>query len=263
MKKKIFTLLVIIFLASYGTVSAAIARTQFTSNGGDNATTLTAVFGSNVTANNTIICAIASYYKDSVNPPQAFTITDSLSNSYLQAANYQFASQGATEIFYASSITGGADTVTVHANVAAYFTVNCAEYSGLAASSAFDVSTSNQAAAGATYTSTAVTTTQASELLFGSYFTYSTGPTVTPSGSWSNPSFSSNHDSFMSGFVQDQIVSSTGSYANTGSVTGNSSFDSTVIATFKAAASVTATPLQSYSFMGGIFSLMGGTMTIQ
>src|SRR5579863_5630718 len=139
------------------------------------------------------------------------SVTDSSHNNYLvAAAPTTIAGNGTQVIYYAQNIAAaaaGANTVTVtFSTTVAWPDVRIVEYSGIASSSALDVSV------GASGTSTSpssgtVATTNANDLLVGANFI---GGGFAAVGSGYTQRLVTNPDSDL---VEDRVVSATGSYS--------------------------------------------------
>jgi hypothetical protein len=244
--KKLLTLLIIVSVLVFTNKSeAAIARVQFKNSGTcDYVSSCAATFDSNTTSGNTIIVIISSYYGNSTgaNP----TISDSQSNTYTQAVEVDDSSNEAVAaasnwIFYAENITGGTNTVTASGFSGAYLAITILEYSGLATSASLDQTNKfrydygvHSFVATSTWSSNSVTTTQADELLIGLVNNAAvTTDIYTPFGSWTEVTVknapNNNHA------VVEQIVSSTGTYINNGSMSASQGRPSASVATFKMA----------------------------
>jgi hypothetical protein len=214
----------------------AIVRQQIKSVGADGVTSVSLTFDSSTAGGNFIALYIPSYYRDATNSPQDYSASDNKSNTYTKA----FESAGVTgslECWYAENISGGAShQVTISSPVGSYFMFAVAEYSGVATSSAFDTSAvSPQDTPATTYTSgSTASTAQADELLFGAVFSYNGTVSVTPDSPWS--AINTRTGTFLHMVVTEQVVSSTGAYANTGSISGDTVKTWSGIATFKASA---------------------------
>ncbi len=151
---------------------------------------------------------------------QISTVTDSAGNTYSQAVLTTIPSEqsgaGAWEIiYYAPNIraaAAGTNTVTVAFGLSpGGVKVNVAEYSGIATSSPLDVTAGATGAfsrTGGTASSGPATTTNASDLLIGAYWSSVSGAGGT--------SYVVRVGSGVS-FVEDQTVATTGSYAATAS----------------------------------------------
>ena len=201
-------------VSGFTTVSAtAIRYVQSASSvSTQNATHVSLSFPSNTTVGNTIVVAVAAA------GPAISSVADTQGNTYAQAV-----ASGSNAIWYASSIKGGADTVTANfASSTGFSIIYIHEYAGLAASPLDQVS--SQTGTGTAVTSGAKTTTQASELIFGyasvdhCVLSGSTGFTVRQTAGCN--------------MSEDTIVSAIGSYSAT--FTQNHSGGWTgILATFK------------------------------
>jgi Bacterial Ig-like domain (group 2) len=119
-------------------------------------TGVSVTFTSNTNAGNAIVVA-ASTAGSAIS-----SVTDSQGNAFTKAV-----ANKSDAIFYATSINGGADTVTANfASSTGFSLIYVHEYAGLAAGSALD-QVSTQTGSGTALTSGAATTTQARELIFG------------------------------------------------------------------------------------------------
>lgn len=188
----------------------AIAFVQQASNStSGNVTTLSASYGSNQTAGNMNILAIGS----GTTAVAISNITDQASNSYTLAKSYDDGGTLVISVYYCASIAShtGANQVTVTwASTVTGATLGVLEYSGLATSSPTDgTAQGDDNINGTPATPTAVTTTNATDLVIGAVmgdsghaFTAGTGYT----------SRTSNYGSFPVGNVEDQITTSTGSF---------------------------------------------------
>jgi hypothetical protein len=145
------------------------------------------------------------------------SVTDTLGNQYSAAVGpTQYTTGGLSQtIYYAKNISAanaGANTVTVTFNAAAaYPDVRILEYSGASPTAPVDI-TSSGTGNSATSSATAVTTTNANDLLFAANVvsTETTGP---GSGFTSRIITSPDGD-----IVQDRLVGATGSYSATAPV---------------------------------------------
>ena len=192
---------------------AAIAFVQTTDVTSANpaATSITSsAFGSSLTAGDLIAVAV-SWNQGSV---KVCSVTDTASNTYVEAVHRLAANTQGLSIWYAKNINSGA-SVTVTANYgtvadctssnASFRKIQAQEYSGLDTSSPLDVTANNEGVAAANATSTAATTTVADELIFGAALhnniaSYTAGSGFTVRGT----------QNFFG--VEDKIVSATGSY---------------------------------------------------
>ena len=133
------------------------------------------------------------------------SVTDSRGNSYALAQGPTRVTGLSSAIYYAKNIAAGSNTVTINFSPSAAFpNVNVLEYSGLSTTSPLDVAV-GATGTGTTANSGSATTTSASELIFGAG-----NPTsaFTAAGSGFNNRLINSYG----GIAEDKIVSSTGSY---------------------------------------------------
>ena len=155
------------------------------------------------------------------------SVTDSRGNAYALAIGPTSGTGLRQSIYYAKNIAAGTNTVTVNFSQAAVFVdVRVLEYSGLDKTNPLDV-TAGASGSGTSPTTAAVTTTTASELIFGAGMTttHFTGP-----GTGFTSRIITTPDSDI---AEDKTVSSTGSYSVAAPVT--SSFWVMQMATFRLA----------------------------
>ncbi len=183
------------------------------------ATGVSVSFTSNTTLGNTIVVAASTA------GPAISSVADTQGNTYVQAV-----ASGSNAIWYATSIKGGADTITANFAASTGFSlIYVHEYAGLATSPLDQVS--SQTGTGTAVTSGAKTTTQANELIFG----YASVDHCVLSGS---TGFSARQTAGCN-MSEDMIVSATGTYAATFTQNVSSGWAG-LMATFKAAASGSA-----------------------
>ena len=133
------------------------------------------------------------------------SVTDSKSNSYALAVGPTSGTGLRQSTYYAKNIAGGSTTVTVTFNkAAAYPDVRVLEYSGLDASTPLDKAV-GAAGSGTTANSGTVSTTTASELIFGAG---TSGSSFTGAGS----GFTSRMINRYGNIAEDKTAASTGSY---------------------------------------------------
>jgi hypothetical protein len=143
------------------------------------------------------------------------SVTDSKGNAYTLAVGPTQNTGVTQSIYYAKNIVAGSNTVTVtFKQSAAWPNVNVLEYSGLSTTSPLDVF-SGASGSGTAANSGAATTTSANELIFG---TGSTSSVTTGAGS----GFSNRIINSFGDISEDRIVSSTGSYNATATMTSGS-----------------------------------------
>jgi IPT/TIG domain len=140
------------------------------------------------------------------------SVTDSKGNTYALAVGPTKGTGLTSAIYYAKSIASGSNTVTVKFNrTAGYPNVNVLEYSGLDVANPLDVSAGGSGS-GTTATSGSAATTSANELIVGAG---NPSSVFTSAGS----GFSSRMINAYGGISEDKIVSSTGSYNATATLT--------------------------------------------
>jgi len=140
------------------------------------------------------------------------SVTDSKGNSYALAVGPSKATGLTSAIYYAKNIASGTNTVTVTFNgTASYPNLNMLEYSGLDTASPLDVSAA-ATGSGTTANSGSATTTSANELIIGA---------GNPSSAFNSAGsgFSSRVINPYGGISEDKIVTSTGSYNATATLT--------------------------------------------
>jgi len=194
------------------TAAATISYVQVNSSVTKNTGTLSAAYSSVQTAGDMNIVVIG-WDSGSIT---VSSVTDSKGNSYKLAASYSNSSVGiAQSIYYASNIVAaaaGANTITVKlSGSTGYPDLRILEYSGV---NTLDKTASGEGTA-TTASSGSVTTTQASELLFGACYNF--GTTNGPGSGFTQRILTGDSDN-----AEDEVVSATGSYAATASVSGGS-----------------------------------------
>ena len=133
------------------------------------------------------------------------SVTDSKGNSYALALGPTRVTGLSSAIYYAKNIAAGSNTVTVNFSPSAAFpNVNVLEYSGLSTTSPLDVA-AGATGSGTTANSGSATTTSASELIFGA-------GNPTSSFTAAGSGFNNRVINSYGGIAEDRIVSSTGSY---------------------------------------------------
>lgn len=193
-------------------------------------TTIALAYGSNVTAGSLLSCWIYANHGIS-------GVADSRSQTFSSAVN---ATDGATYSlanYYFLNTTAGADTVTVtFAGAVTYASLQCAEYSGVATSSALDQATSNSQTDPGTatnaITSGNVTTTTAGQLILGWTSALVVGAGTVSAGT----GYTGRTNVFGDTLFEDQVQSSAGSIAATFTTNLATADHITLISTFKAAA---------------------------
>src|ERR1700722_3193408 len=140
------------------------------------------------------------------------SVTDSKGNIYALAVGPTKASGLTSAIYYAKNIASGSNTVTVKFNqTASYPNVNVLEYRGLDTANPLDVRAA-ATGSGTTANSGSATTTSANELIVGAG-----NPTTVFKSPGSG--FTSRVINAFGGISEDKIVSSTGNYNATATLT--------------------------------------------
>jgi hypothetical protein len=154
-------------------------------------------------------------------------VSDTRGNTYTLAIGPTSGTGLRQSIYYARNIAAGSNTVTVTFNQAAvYVDVRVLEYSGLDTATPLD-KVAGAAGSGTAASSGAVTTTSASELIFGAGMTTTH---FTGAGSGFVSRIITNPDADI---AEDQTVSSTGTYTATAPATSSNWVMQ--VATFRAA----------------------------
>ncbi len=144
----------------------SIALVQHTSKDAGTTSSSTLAFNANNAAGNFIAVVIRAGKSG-----QAFSVSDSRGNVYKQAIQFNMTVDAETlGIFYAESIAGGANTVTVSDTILGTMRFAILEYSGVAASNSLDVTFAAQGTS-ASPSSGSVTTASSGDLLLGAIVT--------------------------------------------------------------------------------------------
>jgi hypothetical protein len=182
-------------------------------------------FGKDVTAHDAIIVSV-SVYSTSVT---LSSVRDTVGNAYMTVMGPLDGNGTRHYIALALDIAAGPDTVTatLSANPAAYLALHIHEYSGLAASGAFDVGSFNTGTSTATdgMQSGSKTTTADHELIFG--YAISLGSMAPGTGFTARTGFETGD------ITEDEFVTTRGSYQATATMTSGSAWEM-LMATFKA-----------------------------
>jgi Abnormal spindle-like microcephaly-assoc'd, ASPM-SPD-2-Hydin len=214
--------------AIISTNGAKIALVQSAGTDASNSGAAALAFGSNTAAGNFIAVVIQGGQ-----PGEAFSVTDSQGNTYLQAIQSNEDTAGETiAIYYAMNIAGGANAVYAFQSLGGAFRLAILEYSGVARTNALDVAAAAQGA-GASPNSGNVTTTANGDLLLGGIMT--TGEEFYTAGAGYTIEQSVPTLPNTKVIAEDQIQSAAGATSATASL-GVSDFWAAVVATFKPAA---------------------------
>ena len=195
-------------------------------------------FSSNNAAGNLVVLALRV---GAASP--TVSVSDSFSNIYNLAASQVQTTDGHTVyIYYAMGIAAGANTIAV--SLGSAFTIRMAihEYSGVAPSAALDVTLGAQGSS-TTPSSGNVTTTQASELVFG------VGSSANPDTWTGGSGFTLRQTAGNKLATEDKVLSSTQTLAAAFSLSGTDNW-AALIATFKAASAGGLSLAREYVYSG-------------
>lgn len=198
-------------------------------------TTITQAFGSNVTAGSLLTCHIYANHGIS-------SVADSLTQTFTSAVTVTDGATFSLATFYFPNSAAGADTVTVtFAGAVTYASLQCAEYSGVAAVSPLDQSTSNNQTTPGTgsnaITSGNVTTTTNGQLIVGWTTAFTVGVGTVSAGT----GYTGRTNVFGDTIFEDQVQSSAGAIAATFTTTSATSNYVTILTTYKAPVASTPT----------------------
>ena len=216
----------------------AIAVVQSKSNSTASGTSLALAMTSNVTAGNLIAIAVLSFGSGS--PPAPSSITDTLGNTYtnpIDETNGAFTRR--CQIWYAKNIAGGANTITLNMSGTGSVAAFAWEISGLNTTAPFDQLQLATGTGTAVSSGSTPTTTDANEILVGCMWNPS-AETNTPDATFTNlTQIVVGSDRFVGG---TKIVSSTGTYAYTGTLNASANWIG-IVGTFKTTGAGAATKL--------------------
>lgn len=193
-----------------------------------NTNTLAITLPSGSTAGNFLVCAFY-VLANAIN-----SITDNQGQTWTQATALSDGNGGFTYIYYVPNCVANVTTVTLTLGLLVNDRIGgiVAEYIGVNLASPLDRTSTLANANNAAWTSNATAaTTNAVELLIGSaYSRNSAADTFTPGTGWSSVATAAGGGNEI--YMEDQIVTATGSYAATGTSSGSRPFYAS-IATFK------------------------------
>ena len=208
-------------------------------------------------AGDTILAAVFVNIGGTINPP-----TDTQNNIWTADTNYYAANSFNTgmQIWRASNIAGGSDTITVHQSNSgtvgnALVSVNAYEYSGLAMISPVDGSYAESSGCGTASGATGpVTTTNANDLLFAFFADPGGSPLSPGSGFTVRDSFTTGGDPML---AEHEIVSSTGTYTGTATVGGALGCNEGMMVAYKAAVGAISGTISGAGGNGATVTLSG------
>jgi hypothetical protein len=219
------------FKKNTGTLTQnSIRKAQWNYSGvGNWVTTQTVPFISAQASGNLNVVVIQSYD----NTMTVSSVTDTSGNTYTKASGPIRVSSLTQYIYYAKNIaaaSAGANTVTVTLGGASPVSTMILEYQGLSTTSPLDQVASATSTGNANLNSGSVTTTSANELILGIFKTGEHGYEQPEAGSGFMPAANSFDQS--STFVEEKVVSSTGTYSATAKCIGSCAWVAHIV-TFK------------------------------
>jgi hypothetical protein len=225
------------FSVSSSTPSGPITLTQQrTIESGGSSVSL--AFNSSNTAGGFIAVAVRAFYTN-----QSISVTDTNGNAYRRAFQVNNVEPGSRNnyddtlaLFYAENIAGGSNTVTVSISTAASLRVAILEYSGVAASSALDV-TRTAAGKGRSISTGSATTTTAGDLAIGLFSSQSTKTFTAGSGFTMRSAVSAAPSTVL--MVADRVLASAGALTATSTI-NSSDIWAAGVAAFKAASAASS-----------------------
>lgn len=227
MKSCLLTLCVVsLLLPAFGTLT--FVQENDSNNSGTINTSLTVPFAAPTTAGDLIVVYVAVPN----NQPGTISISDSSGNSYSAASSTLTTGECdiAQQFFYAPNIIGGNDAVTVTTSNAGGMAAVVLEYSGVVTSNPLDAqagTSTNYCPWNANPTTAPFTTANANDLVVTGSVMPSIGPT------WSSGT-DSRRGTSLGYAVEDQVVTQTGTYAGTFSLSSAANWLAASVA-FKAA----------------------------
>lgn len=182
---------------------------QFITNASASATSIADAPPVNVTVGNVILLAVAAHAQVGGTPPDDFTVSDNLGNTWTQIQNDFVSGEFRAAHYRCNITTGGAMTVTFsHASSARRMYLFGFEFV-MAGGSSFDQTNSNNGS-GTAVDSGNITTTVADEVMLGSNTDSFNGSPYTEGSGWIEMGDSTT----ARGMAGYRIVSSTGVYSH-------------------------------------------------
>lgn len=195
----------------------AVAFVQSDKNFTNTGSTCAKAFPSNNTSGNMLLVCVGVWKSTAFNDP---TISDSAGNTWklvLATARQSSSGQSCAYLFVAYNCAAGANTVTVNVGASSDIDMAIHEYSGVATVTARDQAASGSRASTSILAGT-IQTQFANEVIFSFAYDQTHGTqTFTPIGGWTARQQTAN-TAGASLASYDQVVSSTGSFTNTVSV---------------------------------------------
>ncbi len=236
MRKPIYLLAAIILpaVAARATITRVEVKMASCSNGVD-----TATFGTSTTAGELIVVVVSEGPSGSAGG----TLTDSASQAYTldNQETGLGGNQYAVTTYYLFNSAAGVTSLTYKqnsSNSCAYGKMYAAHYTGVATALAHDASANFGSGQASPWSSQPVSASQPSELVVGFLWDHagSSGVTFTATGGWTLAAHTEDgHANYIA--YLDQIVSSTGSYAVTGTSSNTGANNYPAISAFKGTSS--------------------------
>ena len=228
----LFSLLLSCFFSFSAFAAVQFAQQAVGNNANTQNTSLSVPFLNATTAGNLIVV----YVTPAPNQVGSISVTDSAGNTYSPATStFTTGIPGcgmSQEFFYAANISGGNDTVTATRSEAGGMGMVILEYSGIAATSPLDAQAGTSQTSSCPWsagpTSASFTTLNADDLIVS-------GASLSASSSWTAGTGYALRTASSNEFaIEDQIVSSSGTYTGSFSISPNQSWIAAAVA-FKAA----------------------------
>lgn len=226
------------------TITASVSNVpqiiQSAENSSASASSLAEAFTSGTVTGNAILI-IAQWDSTST----TMSVADTQLNTFatLQGPNTNGADGGtgsSQQIWLATNIAGGADTITITPSANAKMMLVIVEISNLAVLSTLDQENWNDSVVvTGSMSSGAVTTTQAVELLIAYGGTESQAATITPAVGWNSIQNTSDSPNAQTFFAEYQVATSTNTYTGTATIAPNSTYGMGIV-TLRAAISSTS-----------------------
>jgi hypothetical protein len=194
----------------------AVAFVQSASNTAHNASSAAKAFTSNNTSGNMLLCCVGVWKNGTFSDP---TISDSQGNTWKLILStprqfFNFA-ESCSYLFAAYNCAAGANTVTVSVGTSSDIDIAIHEYSGCATITPLDQIASGTTATAASVVAGTIQTQHANEVLFSFAYDQSHGTqTYTPTTGWTGRE-QTNNPGVESLRSFDRLVSATGTYSNT------------------------------------------------
>lgn len=212
-----------------GAGSVAHVQTNISANNAASAANVSQAFGSNNTAGNIIVAAVTWF------GPGTITCSDSRGNSYTTVRVALDSSENQSlGVCYALNVAAGANTVTgtFSGGASTFRAISVSEFSGIATTGALDVHAGVGGGSGTAVSSSAVSTTQNNDLVYGVVIDTS-GTNWNETGITAGSGFTE-HGETDGLSPESQVQTTAGSIAASWTFAVSSRYNA-IVATFKAA----------------------------